>query len=52
MFAIEMTHVGRIDVVGSIYVFGKSARIVERGQHDLASLNYAGPPTASWGDGW
>lgn len=47
MFPIEMQHIGKIDSVGAVQVFGYSARKVDRDLHDLAYLNYAGPPTAS-----
>ena len=47
MFPIEMKHIGKIDAVGTVQVFGYSARKVDRDLHDLTYLNYAGPPTAS-----
>ncbi len=47
MFPIEMQHIGKIDAVGTVQVFGYSARKVDRDLHDLAYLNYAGAPTAS-----
>ena len=40
-----MNHIGKIDTVGTVQVFGDSARKVDRNLHDLAYLNYAGPPT-------
>ena len=47
MFPIDMQHIGKIDAVGTVQVFGYSARKVDRDLHDLIYLNYAGPPTAS-----
>jgi hypothetical protein len=47
MFLIDMKHIGKIDSVGTVQVFGYSARKVDRDLHDLTYLNYAGPPTAS-----
>ena len=47
MFPIDMKHIGKIDSVGTVQVFGYSARKVDRDLHDLTYLNYAGPPTAS-----
>lgn len=47
MFPIEMQHIGKIDSVGTVQVFGYSARKVDRDFHDLTYVNYAGPPTAS-----
>lgn len=47
MFPIELAHIGKIDAVGTVQVFGCAVRRVDRDLHDLAYLNYAGPPTAS-----
>ena len=47
MFPTEMQHIGKIDAVGTVQVFGYSAKRADHDLHDLIYLNYAGPPTAS-----
>jgi hypothetical protein len=47
MFPIEMINIGKIDSVGTVQVFGYSARRVDERIADCIYLNYAGPPTAS-----
>ncbi|MBN1311376.1 MAG: hypothetical protein JXB30_08140 [Anaerolineae bacterium] len=47
MFPIETKHIGKIEAVGTVQVFGYSARRIDRNLCDLAYLNFAGPPTAT-----
>ena len=47
MFPIEMQHIGKIDAVGTVQVFGYSAKQIDAHTADMVYLNYAGPPTAS-----
>lgn len=47
MFPIEMKHVGKIDAVGAVQVFGYSAKRVDEHVADCIYLNYAGPATAA-----
>jgi hypothetical protein len=47
MFPIEMKHIGKIEVVGTVQVFGYSAKRVDEHVSDMIYLNYAGPATAA-----
>ncbi|NDJ54709.1 MAG: hypothetical protein GYB68_16700, partial [Chloroflexi bacterium] len=47
MQSIDMTHIGKIDAVGTVQVFGLSQRRIDRCNADTIYLSYAGPPTAS-----
>ncbi len=47
MFPIEMQHIGKIEAVGTVQVFGYSARRVDEHVADCIYLNFAGPPTAA-----
>jgi hypothetical protein len=47
MFPIQMKHIGKTDSVGTVRVFGYSARRIDERIADCIYLNYAGPPTAS-----
>jgi hypothetical protein len=47
MQSIAMTHIGKIDAVGTVQVFGLSQRRINRRKADTIYLSYAGPPTAS-----
>lgn len=47
MFPITSQHIGKIDSVGTVRVFGYSAKRVDERIADCIYLNYAGPPTAS-----
>jgi|GEM_PF-2830467 len=47
MFPIEMNHIGKIDAVGTVQVFGYCARRIDEHVADMIYLNYAGPPTAA-----
>ena len=47
MFPIEMTHIGKIEAVGTVQVFGYSSRRIDEHVSDMIYLNYAGPATAA-----
>jgi hypothetical protein len=46
MFPIEMQHIGKIQVVGTVQVFGYSSRRIDEHVSDMTYLNYASPAAA------
>ncbi len=47
MFPLEMKHIGKIEAVGTVQVFGYSAKRIDEYAQDMIYLNYAGPATAA-----
>jgi hypothetical protein len=43
----EMKHIGKIEEIGTVQVFGHSSRRIDEHVSDMIYLNYAGPATAA-----